>query len=81
MRDSIHYICVVEFVSFIFAVTCPFPETGRKAGYGYLPDDAVTYRKPLLFRVQGLFVPFACVGSGDPVKVLRLYTTNTLDTL
>ena len=31
--------------------------------------------------VQGLFVPFACVGSGDPVRVLRLYTTNTLDTL
>ena len=22
--------------------------------------------------VQGLFVPFACVGSGDPVRVLRL---------
>ena len=33
------------------------------------------------FTVQGLFVPFACVGSGDPVRVLRLYTTNTLDTL
>ena len=31
--------------------------------------------------MQGLFVPFACVGSSDPVKVLRLYTTNTLDTL
>ena len=31
--------------------------------------------------MQGLFVPFACVGSGDPVRVLRLYTTNTLDTL
>ena len=28
-----------------------------------------------------LSVPFACVGSGDPVRVLRLYTTNTLDTL
>ena len=24
-------------------------------------------------------VPFACVGSGDPVRVLCLYTTNTLD--
>ena len=23
--------------------------------------------------VQGLFVPFACVGSGDPVRVLRLF--------
>ena len=31
--------------------------------------------------MQGLFVPFVCVGSGDPVRVLRLYTTNTLDTL
>ena len=31
--------------------------------------------------VQGLSVPFACVGSGDPVRVLHLYTTNTLDTL
>ena len=29
--------------------------------------------------MQGLSVPFACVGSGDPVRVLRLYTTNTLD--
>ena len=29
--------------------------------------------------LQGLSVPFACVGSGDPVRVLRLYTTNTLD--
>ena len=41
---------------------------------------------PLLYTkigliLQGLFVPFACVGSGDPVRVLRLYTTNTLDTL
>ena len=33
------------------------------------------------WRMQGLFVPFACVGSGDPVRVLRLYTMNTLDTL
>ena len=31
--------------------------------------------------VQGLSAPFACVGSGDPVRVLRLYTTNTLDIL
>ena len=33
------------------------------------------------FTVQGLFVPLAHVGSGDPVRVLRLYTMNTLDTL
>ena len=31
--------------------------------------------------VQGLFIPFACIGSGDRVRVLRLYTMNTLDTL
>ena len=31
--------------------------------------------------MQGLSVPIACVGSGDPVRVLRLYTTNTLDIL
>ena len=30
--------------------------------------------------MQGLFVPFACVESGDPMRVLRLYTTNTIDT-
>ena len=29
--------------------------------------------------LQGLSVPFACVGSGDPVRVLCLYTMNTLD--
>ena len=33
------------------------------------------------FWVQGLSIPFACVGSGDPVRVLRLYTMNTLDAL
>ena len=31
--------------------------------------------------LQGLSIPFACVGSGDPVRVLRLYTMNTLDIL
>ena len=31
--------------------------------------------------LQDLFIPFACVGSGDPVRVLHLYTMNTLDTL
>ena len=25
-----------------------------------------------LLEVQGLFVPFACVGSGNPVRVLHL---------
>ena len=35
----------------------------------------------LLKLTQGLSVPFACVGSGDPVRVLHLYTINTLDIL
>ena len=26
-----------------------------------------------IYPVQGLFVPFACVGFGDPVRVLRLF--------
>ena len=34
-----------------------------------------------VYIMQGLSIPFACIGSGDPVRVLRLYTTNTLDTL
>ena len=29
--------------------------------------------------MPGLSILFACVGSGDPVRVLRLYTMNTLD--
>ena len=29
--------------------------------------------------MQGLSVPFACVGSGDPVRVLCMYTMKTLD--
>ena len=33
----------------------------------------------LCLGLQGLSVLFACVGSGDPVRVLRLYTMNTLD--
>ena len=31
--------------------------------------------------MQGLFVPFPHVGSGDPGRVLHLYTTNTLDAI
>ena len=38
-----------------------------------------TYRLDSPPIMQGLSVPFACIGSGDPVRVLRLYTTNTLD--
>ena len=52
---------------------------GDDVGPFYRPVHTERKRKKL--KVQGLFVPFACVGSGDPVRVLRLYTTNTLDTL
>ena len=31
-----------------------------------------TSHKTCEYHLQGLFVPFACVGSGDPVRVLRL---------
>ena len=31
--------------------------------------------------MQGLSISFACIGSGDPVRVLHLYTMNTLDIL
>ena len=36
---------------------------------------------PLLVSsgLQGLSLPIACVGSGNPVRVLCLYTTNTLN--
>ena len=37
--------------------------------------------KKQLNVVQGLSVLFACIGSGDPVRVLLLYTMNTLDIL
>ena len=37
------------------------------------------FQVDLLLLLQGLSVPFACIGSGDPVRVLRLYTMNTLD--
>ena len=40
-----------------------------------------TYRLDSPPIMQGLSVPFACVGSGDPVRVLHLYTMNTLDVL
>ena len=31
------------------------------------------------YQLQGFIRPVARVGSGDPVRVLRLYTTITLD--
>ena len=41
-----------------------------------------TYRLDSPPIIQGLFASYIYVGSGDPVRVLRLlHTTNTLDTL
>ena len=42
-----------------------------------IPFSTDTFKT--ILHMQGLSIPFACVGSGDPVRVLRLYTTNTLD--
>ena len=43
-------------------------------------DAKDKHRKIMTGGLQGLSL-FACVGSGDPVRVLRLYTMNTLDIL
>ena len=64
-------------------------QKGRNRLIGYasksLPKACANYGITELemtgLMVQGLSVPFACVGSGDPVRVLHLYTMNTLDTL
>ena len=45
--------------------------------YRLWTEDGQTFKCIL----QGLSVPFACVGSSDPVRVLCLYTINTLDIL
>ena len=42
---------------------------------GWCPLSREILNPPL----QGLSVPITCIGSGDPVRVLHLYTTNTLD--
>ena len=39
----------------------------------------VCYRLDSPPIMQGLSVLFACIGSGDPVRILHLYTINTLD--
>ena len=46
-------------------------------GKGILKNDQCICH--YFWNMQGLSVPIACVGSSDPVRVLRLYTTNTLD--
>ena len=55
---------------------------GDMTFYGHLlidVKDKVT-KKYHPIRFYARFIrPVACVGSGDPVRVLRLYTTNTLD--
>ena len=57
-------------VAMLCDITCKYM-------YTYIFCNKLIFHNSL----QGLSVPFACVGSGDPVRVLRLYTTNTLDTL
>ena len=60
-----------------------------EAGHGHLLPELEDYTTDKGSEVddihtlpmQGLSIPFACVGSGDPVRVLHLFTTNTLDIL
>ena len=61
---------------------CPLRSSQRKCTLGSTRRWSPGLKIALTcWRMQGLSVPFACVGSGDPVRVLCLYTTNTLDTL
>ena len=62
-----------------FARDCPTQDPQPTKALGRL-HHTLEAETPI-GRLQGLSVPFACIGSGDPVRVLRLYTTNTLDTL
>ena len=79
-----------EFVMLLFAAGETVDESKVKNVPDYLKQSEeislmnicrVTIRKHLLQMMQGLSILFACVGSSDPVRVLRLYTTNTLDIL
>ena len=47
----------------------------KKEEVSFLWSQMEFYRNLL----QGLSIPVACIGSGDPVRVLHLYTMNTLD--
>ena len=68
---------LVHFFSFL----CSFREKMNRIK-GWRPQLLGMVPIPLSGKsLQGLFVPFACVGSGDPVRVLRLCTTNMLGTL
>ena len=61
-------------------------DRGVETGYTKCNDLSIHLQscglaKEKKHKLQGLFIPFPCVGSGDPPRVLHLYTTNTLDTL
>ena len=57
----------------VWAYKCPIQWLNVYIYYSCLQNQ--------IWKVRGLSIMFACVGSGDPVRVLRLYTMNTLDTL
>ena len=61
-------------------IDCGADVTDNDNDISHDSDDTIILQKEIE-ELQGLSVPFACVGSGDPVRVLRLYTTNTLDIL
>ena len=52
---------------------------GSQLNWAALTKEAYAIYMSIRKLMQGLSIPFACVGSSDPVRVLRLYTTNTLD--
>ena len=62
-----------------FARDCPTQDPQPTKALGRL-HHTLEAETPI-GRLQGLSIPFACIGSGDLVRVLHLYTTNTLDTL
>ena len=63
-------------------IICTEPMELVHIDYVRMEVTVATQEKPVMKNVlQGLSVLIACIGSSDPVRVLHLYTTNTLDTL
>ena len=62
-------------------VTLDCPLTGRYHSRVIIDLFAIVSILKEMLPVQGLFVPFARLGSGDPVRVLCLIHNNTLDTV
>ena len=70
---SVHCMFLLFLLRIVFKYTNPC----TSVEFSELSHDLPVC--PCFIYMQGLSIPFACVGSGDPVRDLRLYTTNTLD--